>query len=58
MTPFKEHIWEIDGHLSAAMDQIKETLLQEHPAGSGDQLVAISNKITEARHLLVDWLYK
>lgn len=58
MTPFKEHIWQIDGHLSAAMDQIKEALLQEHPEGSGDRLVAISNKITEARHLLVDMKFK
>lgn len=58
MTPFKENVWKIDGHLSAAMDQIKQTLLEEHPAGSGDRLVAISNKITEARHLLVDFLYK
>lgn len=58
MTPFKEHIWQIDGYLDKAMDQIKETLLQEHPEGSGDRLVAISNKITEARHLLVEMKFK
>lgn len=53
---YKENLWKIENSLKAAEEQIKETLLADHPEGSGNRLVALSEKITEARHLLVDMI--
>lgn len=58
MSAYKDNLWKIEDHLQAAVDQIKETLLQEHPDGSGDKLVAVSDKIIEVRHMLADMIFK
>lgn len=58
MASYNDNLWKIEDHLQAAVDQIKETLLADHPDGSGDKLVAVSDKILEVRHMLADMIFK
>lgn len=58
MNTYNENLWKIDDHLQADVDQIKETLLADHPDESGDKLVDISDKIIEVRHMISDIIFK
>lgn len=58
MASYKDNLWKIEDHLQAAVDQIKEIQLSDHPDGSGDKLVALADKIIEVRHMLADMIFK
>lgn len=55
---YKENLQKIEDSLQSAIDHIKTTLTDEHPANSGDKLVEIADDLTKARHKLIDLLHE
>ena len=55
---YKENLQKIEDSLQGAIDHIKTTLTDEHPANSGDKLVEIADDLTKARHKLIDLLHE
>ena len=55
---YKDNLQKIEDSLQSAIDHIKTTLTDEHPANSGDKLVEIADELTKARHKLIDLLHE
>ena len=55
---YKENLQKIEDSLQSAIDHIKTTHTDEHPANSGDKLVEIADELTKARHKLIDLLHE
>ena len=53
---YRENLQKIEERLQDAADLIKATLIAEHPANSGDELVEIADVLTKVRHKLIDLL--
>lgn len=55
---YKNNLQKIEDNLQSAIDQIKATLIAEHPTNCGDKLVEIADDLTKVRHKLIDLLHE